>query len=287
MCYNVTMRKINIKAYAKINLCFDIIGKDEEKNMHFVDTIMQTIDLYDVLTITKRRDKKCTVTVENDKVTDTNAIKAAEKFVEVFNTTGVDIHIIKNIPVGAGLGGSSADAAGVLRGMAILYEISFTELTDIAASIGADVPFLLHGGLARCTGFGEKVEILPQIPPLAVLVAYPNSGVSTEEAYARFDKQSKKTFNVRIDDILNNIRENKNNRILSTNILFNIVSVLNPDVANVAKYINSDKIPFHATMTGSGSAYYALYQDIEKAYAHKANAPSEINAQVYQFVSSY
>lgn len=281
------MKKITVKAYAKINICFDITGKDEENGMHFVDTVMQTIDLYDYITVTKRRDKTCIVSVEDEKVEDTIAIKAANLFVETFDTNGVDIRIVKRIPVGGGLGGSSADAAGVLRAMAILYEVDFACLTPLAHKLGSDVTFLLTGGLARCTGYGEKIEELPPLPPLCALVATPNTGVSTAEAYERYDKINKKPFNVRTEEIVDNIRENKNNRLLSTNILFNIVSILNPDVEKTAKFVNSDKTPFHTSMSGSGSAYFALYSDVEKAYAQKANAPSDINVEIYQFVNSY
>lgn len=281
------MKRVIVKAYAKINICFDITGKDEENGMHFVDTVMQTIDLYDYVIVSKRKDKTCVVTVDDQKVEDTVAIKAANLFVETFSTNGANIRIIKNIPVGAGLGGSSADSAGVLRAMAMLYEIDFSALTPLASSLGSDVAFLLTGGLQRCTGYGEKTEKLPPLPPLCVLVATPNSGVETKEAYENYDKINKKPFNVRTEEIIQNIRDNKNNRLLSTNILFNVVSAMNPDVLAVQKFVNSDSIPLHTSMSGSGSSFFALYPDVEKAYAQKANAPSEISVGVYQFVNSY
>lgn len=281
------MKKITLKAYAKINICFDILGKDEASEMHFVDTVMQTIDLADYVTVSKRRDKECFSKVEGDVLEDTNAIKTAKLFVETFDTKGVDIVISKRIPVGAGLGGSSADSAAVLRAMAMLYDIDFGLLTPLAEKIGADVAFLLHGGLARCTGFGEKVERLDPLPPQSVLLAVPKTGVETKEAYARFDKQTKKAFTVRTEDIVNNLREERSNRLLSTNILFNIVSIMNPSVNDAQKFITSDRTPLHATMTGSGSAYYSLYADLEKAYEHLEKAPEGLDVNVYKFVASY
>lgn len=281
------MKKITLKAYAKINICFDILGKEEESGLHYVDTIMQTIDLADYVTVTKRRDKECYSKVENDVVEDTNALKSAKLFVEAFDTNGVDILISKHIPVGAGLGGSSADAAAVLRAMALLYDIDFGLLKPIAEKVGADVAFLLNGGLARCTGFGEKIERLDPLPPLSVLLASPKESSNTAEAYARFDKQTKKQFTVKTDDILSNLRLGKSNRLLSTNIFFNIVSIMTPTVNDAQKYINSDKVPNHATMTGSGSSYYSLYSDIDKAYEHMENAPEGLTVNVFKFVDAY
>lgn len=206
------MKKITLKAYAKINLCLDVLGKDEDKGLHFVDTVMQTIDLADFVTVTKRRDKQCFSKVENDSLTDTNALESAKLFVETFDTNGVDIYIVKRIPVGAGLGGSSADAAAVLRAMAVLFDVDFEKILPLAEKIGSDVAFLLHGGLARCTGFGEKVEILDSLPPMCALLATPSIGVETVEAYARFDKQTKKQFSVKTDDVINNLRNGKSNQ---------------------------------------------------------------------------
>ena len=281
------MKKITLKAYAKINICFDILGRDEESEMHFVDTVMQTIDMADYVTVSKRRDKECFSKVENDVLEDTNAIAAAKLFVETFDTKGVDIFISKRIPVGAGLGGSSADAAAVLRAMAMLYDIDFERILPVAEKIGSDVPFLIHGGLARCTGFGEKVERLDPLPPMSVLLAVPKTGVETKEAYARFDKQTKKAFTVKTEDIVNNLREGRSNRLLSTNIFFNIVSILNPEVNVAQKFITLDKIPLHATMTGSGSAYYSLYADLDKAYEHLEKAPEGLDVNVFKFVAAY
>lgn len=281
------MKKITMKAYAKINLCFDILGKDDDSGMHYVDTVMQTIDLYDYVTVSTRNDTKCKVTVQDNVLQDTNAIRAAEAFVQAFDVNGVDIHIIKRIPIGAGLGGSSADAAAVLRGMAILYGIDFGLLPPLAEAIGADVCFLLSGGTARCTGYGEVIENLPPMPLGFALVATPHISITAGEAYCAFDEIEKKPYNIRIADLVDNIRNGVSNRLLSTNILYNVVCGIAPEIAKVAEYINSDKTPLHTAMSGSGSSYYALYTDIEKAYAHQANAPLEINADVYQFVPRY
>lgn len=281
------MKRITMKAYAKINLCFDILGKNDDNGMHYVDTVMQTIDLYDYVELSVRNDTKCKVTVQDDVVQDTNAIRAAEAFVMAFDVNGVNIHIIKRIPIGAGLGGSSADAAAVLRGMAILYGIDFGLLPPLAETIGADVCFLLSGGTARCTGYGEIIEHLDPLPFQFVLAATPNVSVTAAEAYRAFDGIDKKPYNIRIADLVDNIRNGVSNRLLSTNILYNVVCGIAPEIAKVAEYINSDKTPLHTAMSGSGSSYYALYNDIEKANAHKVNAPLEISADVYQFVPRY
>lgn len=281
------MKKITMKAYAKINLCFDILGRNDDNGMHYVDTVMQTIDLYDYVELSVRSDTKCRVTVQDDAVQDTNAIRAAEAFVMAFGVNGVNIHIVKRIPIGAGLGGSSADAAAVLRGMAILYGIDFGLLPPLAETIGADVCFLLSGGTARCTGYGEVIEQLEPLPYQFTLVATPDVSVTAWEAYRAFDEIAKKPYNIRIMDLVDNIRNGVSNRLLSTNILYNVVCGIAPEIGKTAEYINADKEPKHTAMSGSGSSYYALYTDIEKAYAHQANAPLDINVGVYQFVPRY
>ena len=282
------MRKISLKAYAKINITFDILSKDEETGLHEVDSLAQTIDLADYVTITKRGDRQCVSHVSGDLLTDTNAVRAAELFCEKFDTKGVSIEIVKRIPVGGGLGGSAADAAATLRGMAILFDVPFSELTDIASQVGADVPFLLSGGFARLHGKGDIVEELEPLPPFCVLVATPfGEGVNTAEAFAAYDKIVKKPFIVKTENIMGCLRNYTSTTLFSNNCLFNSAVNLNKNVAAAQKFLAADKSITHVAMTGSGSSCFALYSDVDKAFARVDGPHEGLTLGVYKIVNRY
>lgn len=282
------MRKISLKAYAKINLTFDITAKDEATGLHQVDTLMQTIDLADYVTVVKRGDGECTSHVSGDIIEDTNAVRAARLFVERFSTRGVNIEIVKRIPIGGGLGGSSADAAAVLRAMALLFDVPFADVDPLAKEIGADVAFLMHGGFARCTGIGDEIEILEPLPFYCALVATPfGEGVDTAECYEAYDRVVKKPFVVKTDNILNCLMNYTNTTLFSNNCLFNTACNLNSKVAGTHKFLSTDKAITHVAMTGSGSSCYALYQDPDKAF-ERIDAPHDgYTLGVYKLVNRY
>ena len=120
------MNTVKVKAYAKVNLTLEIVGS--EKEFHLLDSLVASVDLFDYIVLKKRKDKLSSITMhglgsETIPPEKNNALKAAERFSQIFGVNGVDITVYKNIPMGAGLGGSSADIGGVLKGMAKLYEI--------------------------------------------------------------------------------------------------------------------------------------------------------------------
>jgi 4-diphosphocytidyl-2-C-methyl-D-erythritol kinase len=147
------------KAYAKINLTLEILGKRRD-GFHNLASVMQTVDLFDTVTITESDD--IVVTCNDAQITpELNlATKTANVLMERTGTSnGAHIAIEKNIPVSAGLGGGSTDAAATLRGLNKLWKLglSLDELTEIAADIGSDVPFLVRGGTSLVQGRGEDV----------------------------------------------------------------------------------------------------------------------------------
>ena len=157
------MNSLKIKAAAKINLSLSVTGRRED-GYHNIDTVMQSVSLYDVLTVIKA-DK---ITVECGEMSGEKniAFKAARLFFEHIETDGgAFIQIEKNIPEEAGLGGGSADAAAVLAGLDRIYNtgLSYETLKALAVRLGADVPFMLRGGTARATGIGEVLEPLPAL----------------------------------------------------------------------------------------------------------------------------
>ena len=249
----------------------DVGEWDEETGKHRIDSVMQTIDLCDNVTVRRRSDKTCTSCftsghdIDND-----NALAAAQLFVETFDTNGVDIVISKLIPIGAGLGGSSADAAAVLKAMAVLYNIPLDRLSPVAARIGSDVPFMLHTGVARVQGFGEQVTPLAPLPVLYAVLALPRQSMATTDAYRDYDNMRKKPAPIRCEDIYGWLREGRNTKLYGNNSLYPVCATRCPAIGAAVKDMQ-DLASIHIAMTGSGSCVYALYPKLEKAYAKLAD----------------
>ena len=154
------MNTVKIKSYAKINLTLEIKGV--ENGYHLLDSLVASIDLFDLVVLKKRKDKLSSITMrgmgsEGIPPEENIALKTAELFSETFSTPGVDVTVYKNIPIGAGLGGSSADSAGVINGMAKLYGITDEDaLTALAEKTGSDTSYMRKGGFQRMQGRGEK-----------------------------------------------------------------------------------------------------------------------------------
>lgn len=184
------MRKIKVKVPAKINLALDVVGVKD--NFHLLNSLVASIDLFDRITLTKRKDRRVTITERGiksrSKAHDNLAYKAAKLFMEEFSTLGVDIIIEKGIPVGAGLGGSSADIAGVLLGMKDLYQVN-QSVINLANRLGSDSGYMLKGGYAFLEGRGEKITYFDYKQSLPLLIVTNEKSVSTKISYTTFDKQ--------------------------------------------------------------------------------------------------
>ena len=183
-------RSVTVLAPAKLNLSLDVVGT-LPNGYHDLDMVMQTIDLYEKITLRRSNTLSLTLPGSFVPVNDKNtAIKAAVAFFRYTGLlAGVDMTIYKRVPVRAGMAGGSADAAGVLVGLNELYDahLSMSELCAIGAGIGADVPFALLGGTCRVRGVGDLMKALPPCPDCWFVVAMPSVGVSTPEAFARYD----------------------------------------------------------------------------------------------------
>ncbi len=185
------MEEITLQTPAKINLSLDVTGKRKD-GYHNLETIMQSISLYDSVTV-----RKCgsglSLQCDSPNVPHDSgniAWKAAEAFFSEYpGTGGARIVLEKKIPVSAGLAGGSADAAGVLKALNKLFGEPFNEvkLVDIARKIGADVPFCLRGGTALARGIGDELVILPDFAGIRVVVVKPPFPVSTAWAYKNLD----------------------------------------------------------------------------------------------------
>ena len=184
-------KSVTVLAPAKLNLALDVVGT-LPNGYHDLDMVMQAIDLQERLVL--RRSPYLNLRMPGSFVPVNNkntAIKAALAFFDYTGLlAGVDITIHKAVPVRAGMAGGSADAAGVLVGMNALYgaKLSMSEHCAIGATIGADVPFALMGGTCRVRGVGDLLKPLPPCPDCRFVVVMPSIGVSTPEAFQRYDQ---------------------------------------------------------------------------------------------------
>lgn len=188
--------KITVKAAAKINLMLDILEK-LPNGYHSLWMIMQSVGVYDRVTVEKKTSGEITISCsEEDIPTDERniAYKAAEKFFDFCGEEDRNIHINieKKIPHAAGLAGGSADGAAVITALNSLYEknLPVKKLCQIGVKVGADVPFCIQGGTMLAQDIGQVLSQLPDIPSCFFVLAKPQQGVSTAEAYAAVDSIS-------------------------------------------------------------------------------------------------
>ncbi len=264
------MNTVKINAYAKVNLTLEITGV--ENGFHMLDSVVASVKLYDTLVLRKRKDSLSSVTMkgmgsESIPPEKNTALKAAELFSETFHTGGAEITVYKQIPMGAGLGGSSADVSGVLNGMAKLYGVTDREkLKELADRLGSDTGYMLNGGFARMQGRGEKVTPLCIDAKLYLLLICPNSEVSSGGCYRKYDElpqtlQWKESATAGCIAALEQNNVNEVGRYL-TNDLYVPALHLNPDVETAYHEAQSFS-PLGAVMTGSGSCVLALFETKE------------------------
>lgn len=265
MCYNSCM-SVRVKAYAKLNLTLGITGVDN--GWHMLDSLVCSIDVFDLITLSKRRDGQVTVQMrgmgaEALPPEQNNAYKAAVAYVNRFKTCGADITVYKNIPMCAGLGGSSADAAGVIRGMGRLYGAgSERELKALADTLGSDTGYMLTGGFARLSGRGERVFPIEASARLSLLLLLPPHGVSTPLCYKRYDEVpspphlSGNAVSALINGDIPRLGAELNNA------LYQPAASLNGDIKTAFEELSSFS-PLGVNMTGSGSCVYALFENDE------------------------
>ena len=260
---------MKIKAYGKVNISLDVVGKRED-GYHLLSMIMQNIDLYDEIEVEKQ---KYGITLECNKsyvpVDNINlAYKAAEIFKERYDIVdGVKINIEKNIPVSAGLAGGSTDAAAVLKVMNELFNVNATEaeLMELGLRLGADIPYCIHGGTALCEGIGEIITPIKSFKDKIIVLVKPAFGVSTKEVYKNFNlekvKQHPKTaeiINAIENDNLNFVASNMRNLLENVTLRKHKILIKIKEEMNACGAINS-------MMSGSGPTVFAFFDDMLKA----------------------
>jgi len=179
---------IRLTAPAKVNFYLEITGKRPD-GYHTLSTVFQTISLGDELTFLPARAVSLSCSDPSLPVDGRNLVMRAALLLKGFlkEKRGAEIHLKKIVPMGAGLGGGSADAAATLKGLLKLWNrrISVPALAKLAVGLGADVPFFLKGGLCAATGIGEKLKSLKPLPKTWMVIVWPGFGVSTKEAYSK------------------------------------------------------------------------------------------------------
>lgn len=263
------MNKIKIKAFAKINLLLDIVAKRTD-GYHDLFMVMQSIGVYDTVSVAKNDtgEIKITCNIDNIPLDRKNiAYKAAELFFEKTNieNTGIDIDIVKRIPHSAGLAGGSADGAAVLVALNKLYSagLSDDELCGIGVKVGADVPFCIKGGTLLAQGVGDVLSKFKPLKKCYIVLAKPEAGVNTAQAYSQFDKVGKTHTPDKIA-MINAIQNGEISDVASNmeNVFEQFIDV--PDKVEI-KYIMRESGALGTCMSGSGPTVFAIYDDEEKA----------------------
>ena len=257
-----------IKSYAKINIGLKILDILPD-GYHSIWTIMHEIDLHDTITIYKRQDNIINLNISGDIEipNDTNnlCIRSAELFFDSYNINniGLDIHLHKNIPVGAGLGGGSSNAANTLLLLKEMFKLEATtqDLCDIGFKLGCDVPFFIHGGIQISEGKGEKLSSISiNLDGYTILLVLPNFSVSTKWAYSFFKNNLPKSFN------RNKFRTFQNNIdwSLFENDFEEVIKTTYPEVIKIRDRLESSGALF-VSLSGSGSTMFGVFDDFSKA----------------------
>jgi len=263
------MNEYQIKAYAKINLGLDVVRR-LENGYHEVKMIMQTVNLYDELTL-KRTTAGIRLTSDSGELPldENNLIyKAARLMQEHYGIAeGVSVKLKKNIPIAAGMAGGSTDAAATMLAMKELFglETSKAELMKLGVKIGADVPYCILGGTALAEGIGEKLTPLPKAPECHLLVAKPDINVSTKYVYEHLDAVGV-TKHPDIDGMVNAIERGSLQGIIERlgNVLETVTISAYP-VISVIKDRMKELGAQGSLMSGSGPTVFGIFTEQEKA----------------------
>ncbi len=268
------MDEISLKALAKINLGLDVISERED-GYHDVRMVMQSIHLYDRVEIKRTKSPKIHLGTNvfylpSDE--DNLAYRAAQLMKDEFEIrAGVRITLQKFIPVAAGLGGGSSDAAAVIVGMNRLFhlELSQEKMMELGLRLGADVPFCIMRGTALAEGIGEKLTPLPSLPKCPILIAKPTGAVSTKHVYEQLSL-TPETEHPDIDGIISRIEEKDLAGVAERmgNILES-VTVREYPVIREIKNLMKEHGALGALMSGSGPTVFGLYpseKEIRDAY---------------------
>lgn len=286
------METRSYKARAKINLGLDVCRR-LENGYHEVKMVMQTVDIYDELTLKKRQDSDIILlinSVDNLGALEDNLIyKAAKRMMGHYGITqGVEVSLKKNIPVAAGMAGGSTDAAAVMLAMNELFALgrSKEELMELALPLGADIPFCIMGGTALAEGIGEKLTPLPSPPDAQLVVVKPPIMVSTAKVYQSLDLGGMKTH-PDIDGMVKALRDGDLSGITQRmeNVMETVTEQEFPIITDIKKMLKGNGA-LNAMMSGSGPSIFGVFQESAAAvtaadYVRRTLEQKDIHAQIY------
>jgi len=281
------MNKIELKALGKINLGLDVLGR-RENGYHDVRMVMQTLYLYDQITITKKETPgiELKTNLFYLPVDENNlAYRAAKLLMDEFEVKeGVSIYLDKHIPVAAGMAGGSSNAAAVLFGINRMFDLGLSqqELMDRGVTLGADVPYCIMRGTVLAEGIGEILTPLPAFPKCYVLIAKPPISVSTKLVYEKLDSHEIEDH-PDIDGILEGLEAQDIKKIASCmgNILEKVTIEEYPVIEDI-KNVMKEEGALNAMMSGSGPTVFGIFDN--KHLARKAAdkiREMELAKQVY------
>jgi len=259
---------MKIRAYAKINLGLYVLGKRPD-GYHSIETVFRLVDLYDEIEIVQidQGTQFATNAVELQDDHSNLCVRAANLLRDLTGIhVGVEINLTKRIPIGAGLGGGSSDAAAVLKGLTKLWalDISREELQTVSASLGSDVPFFFTSQTASATGRGEVLESFDLKIPYTILLVTPNIHVSTSWAYSHLRLR----MSTKRPDLRHVLEENLNDperlREYLVNDFEETVFEQYPEISSIKQRLLSEGASF-ALMSGSGSSVFGLFTDSSRA----------------------
>lgn len=267
------MDEITLKALAKINLGLDVT-KRRADGYHEVRMIMQTIHLYDRLTIKKTNEPGIRIQTNLSflPVNESNLVyKAAVLLMEEFGITeGVEVQLSKRIPVAAGMAGGSTDGAAMLYGMNEIFALGLSrkELMERGVKLGADVPYCLMRGTALAEGIGEELTALAPMVKCPVLIAKPSVSVSTKSVYQKLTLDEN-TWHPNIDALLKAIRHRDLDAVCAHvgNVLESVTIPNYPVIAQIKEQMLASGAKA-SLMSGSGPTVFGLFED--DALAQKA-----------------
>ena len=250
--------EIKVSANAKINLTLDIVGTNE-KGYHLIDSVFQSVSLADKIIIKKAQGLNVLMPDSGVECQDNIVYLAAQRFFEKARISPcVSIEIEKNIPMSAGLGGGSCDAAVTLLALNKMFDLPLSDnvLHEIALSLGADVPFALKGGTMRATGIGEKLEPLMPMPDCYFVLIKKGTKPSTGQMYARLDALN----NLKHPDTDGAVSAINEGDIKELSKKMDNVFAALWDLKPICDLIKSTN-PLTVTLSGSGPTAIAVYEN--------------------------
>ena len=258
------MNKVIINSNAKVNIGLKVLKKRED-GYHDIVTVFQEINLFDIISISKKS-KGCDFNsnatwLMNDK---TNlCVIAYEAMKKKFDIDGVDIDLTKNIPKGSGLGGGSSNAASIMKGIRELYSLNISdkELEDIASQIGADVPFFIRGSIQLGEGIGDRLTPLKINISGKYLIIIPDTEIDTSWAYSKFKKDlDSSILPINFASLSNEKAISLDKLKFFENDFESIVVPTYPEIGKIKEALHALGAGF-ASLSGSGSTVFGIFND--------------------------